>query len=202
MTINGLDISSDTTGHAHAIAAWFQDQGVDPTDAAIGIYLRSDRCSKAMIDGIHAVGMRVWSIWEKGYPTSSSYFTASQGTADGLAAAAFAASVGQPSGTWIEATLDYDSTPGDIAGCNLEYAIAFRAAIGSYGYHMAAYGNWELLNHLQQIGEISKTHLALSPGFEQHADGVQLASIVQLATVPVCGFDCDTNFIRDFGACW
>jgi len=36
-----------------------------------------------MIAELHAAGLKVWSIYEKGYPTSDAYFAAAKGTSDG-----------------------------------------------------------------------------------------------------------------------
>ena len=197
--MTGLDVATDTTGHAHELAAWFKAQGVD---GAIGIYLRPDRCSKAMVDGLHAVRAKVWSIWEAGHPTSSKYFTAAQGMQDGLAAGSFAHAIGQPQGTWILSTFDYDSSDADIRGCNLVYAGAFRTAISNFGYHMGAYGNGALLQFLTDRGLISKSHLSESAGFNGYQDFLRKASIVQMHEATVCGFDVDVNLIRDEEVCW
>jgi hypothetical protein len=85
--VKALDTSSETIGQAKKIAA--------AGCGAVGVYLRLDRCSAAMLAELHNGGLQVWSIYEKGYPTSDDYFSAYQGSIDGHAAAAFAQSMGQ-----------------------------------------------------------------------------------------------------------
>src|SRR5947199_7182887 len=98
--MKAIDSSAKTTGQADnlAVAGY----------GAVGVYLRSDRCTSAMIAELHNAGLKVWSVYEKGYPTSDGYFSASKGTSDGNAAATFAESMGQPKETQIYAAVDYD----------------------------------------------------------------------------------------------
>ena len=80
--MKAIDSSAKTTGQANDL--------VTAGYGAVGVYLRSDRCSTAMIAELHNAGLQVWSIYEKGRPTSDAYFSAAKGTSDGTAAATFA----------------------------------------------------------------------------------------------------------------
>src|SRR5260370_33116140 len=103
--MKAIDSSAKTTGQGGNLAA--------AGYAAVGVYLRSDRCTAGMIAELHTAGLQVWSVYEKGYPTSDVYFSAPKGTSDGTAAATFAKSMGQPKGTQIYATVDYDPDDSD-----------------------------------------------------------------------------------------
>src|SRR5215467_1482723 len=124
--MKAIDSSSKTTGQAKKLAA--------AGYGAVGVYLRPDRCTAAMLAELHNVGLKVWSIYEKGYPTSDAYFSAAKGNSDGIAAATFAKSVGQPKGTQIYATVDYDPDDSDASGPTITgpisaYMKAFQSAI-------------------------------------------------------------------------
>jgi hypothetical protein len=100
--MKAIDSSAKTTGQGGNLAGGGY--------GAVGVYLRSGRCTAAMIAELHTAGLQVWSVYEKGYSTSDVYFSAAKGTSDGTAAATFAKSMGQPKGTQIYATVDYDPT--------------------------------------------------------------------------------------------
>jgi hypothetical protein len=95
---------------------------------------------------IKAAGMQIFSIYETN-PTSASYFSAAKGAADAADAVNLAKSVGQPEGTAIYFTVDYDAQAGDLANI-LSYFKAIRANLGNY--KIGAYGSFTVLNYLQQ----------------------------------------------------
>ncbi len=125
MAVRAFDTADTTLGKAHDILA------------AVGIYLRPDRKSLAEVQALHSVGLKLFSIWEKGEPSSASYFTADQGRADGEAARAYAAELGDPAGSTISPAIDYDSNPNEV----MAYIATFHDAIKEYGYHWLPYGN-------------------------------------------------------------
>jgi hypothetical protein len=132
--VQAIDSSSKTTGQAAAISA----AGYE----AVGIYLRSDRCSQGMLQELHNQGLKVWSVWEKGYPTTDGYFTAAKGTADGTAAAAFASLMQQPQGTQIFAAVDYDASITAVNGPITGYMTAFKVAVMAAGYVTSVGVRW------------------------------------------------------------
>lgn len=183
MNLKGIDTANVTINHAHTLYS----DGV----RAVGVYLRQDRAPLAMVQGLHSVGIKIWSIWEKGDPTKSSYFTAIQGSADGYAAATYAAKIGQPTGTPIFATFDYDSSPSEI----LAYAKTFQAAVKSYGYLMGAYGNGITLSALLNKGISHYTYLSQSKSFGGYASFEPKADIVQGVGVVLDGLSCDLDTV-------
>ena len=169
--MKAIDSSAKTTGQADNLAA--------AGYGAVGVYLRSDRCTAAMIAELHSAGLQVWSIYEKGYPTSDAYFSAAKGTSDGAAAATFAKSMGQPKGTQIYATVDYDPDDSNPNGPMK----AFQSAIKPAGYLASVYGSGRTCRILIANGLAKTGWLAQSTGFAEYNVFKPKAGIVQLPRI-------------------
>ena len=188
--IPALDVASDTAGHAHELLA----KGIK----AVGFYARTDRASKAMLDGLHSVGIKLFTIWEAGNPTHSEYFTDDRGTYDGKHAVAFAQVMGQPEGTPIFAAIDYDSDPADVAA----YVEAIHTEVRAAGYLLGLYGNGLTLGHFQDAGYSHYGYLSQSKGFQGYEDYLPRAAIVQGKETLLCGFDVDLDTVMDPAVLW
>jgi hypothetical protein len=178
--MKAIDSSSKTTGQANKLAA----DGV----GAVGVYLRADRCSVAMLAELHGVGIKVWSVYEKGYPTSDRYFSAEKGNTDGTAAAKFATSIAQPKGSQIYAAVDYDPDDSDPTGPTIngrisDYMSAFKAAIAPAGYVASVYGSGRTCRILISKGLAKTGWLTQSTGFAEYKKYKPLAGIVQLPRI-------------------
>jgi hypothetical protein len=191
--MKAIDSSSKTTGKAKAIAA--------AGYGAVGVYLRPDRCTAAMIAELHGAGLKVWCVYEKGRPTSDAYFSAARGTTDGNAAAAFAKSMGQPKGGQIYAAVDYDPDDSDPSGPTINgrisaYMKAFQAAIKPAGYVPSVYGSGRTCRILMANGLAKTGWLTQSTGFAEYKKFKPIAGIVQL---PAINSDWDGDDIPDPG---
>jgi len=173
--MKALDTSVKTTGQAKQIAA----AGYQ----AVGVYLRPDRCTAAMLAELHSAGIKIWSVYEKGFPTSDAYFTAAQGTKDGTAAAAFATSVGQPKGGQIYAAVDYDPSLAAVNGGITAYMKAFQAAIKPAGYVSSVYASGRACRILIAAGLAKTGWLTQSTGFAEYKTFKPHAGIVQLPRI-------------------
>lgn len=179
--MKAIDTSDMTTGLAQTI--------VDAGYQAVGVYLRPDRCSAAMVAELRAAGLKIWSLYEKGHPTSDGFFSAKQGTIDGHAAASFATqTLVQPQGTQIYACVDYDPDHNDengptIRGVIADYMRAFGAAIAANGYVASVYGSGRTCRILTEIGLAQSGWLCVSSSFAEHADYRPHAAIVQSKVV-------------------
>lgn len=178
--MKALDSSSKTTGMAQKIVA----MGI----GAVGVYLRPDRCTAGMLAELHTAGIKVWSIYEKGFPTSDDYFSSNQGAADGKAAATFAGTMGQPKGTQIYATVDYDADGGKPSGPTIngpisDYMRAFQAAVGAKGYTTGIYGSGRTCRILIANGLAVTGWLTQSTGFAEYNAYKGKAGIVQLPRI-------------------
>jgi hypothetical protein len=96
------------------------------------------------VNAIKAAGLKIFSIFEKA-ATKVAYFTAAQGKADALEAIKFAKSLGQPDGTAIYFTVDYDAQQRDFSTI-LTYFMAVKANLK--GYKVGAYGSYSVLTYL------------------------------------------------------
>jgi hypothetical protein len=178
--MKAIDSSVKTTGQASKLAA----AGV----GAVGVYLRSDRCSAAMLAELHEAGLKVFSIYEKGFPISDAYFSAAKGTSDGTAAAAFAKSMGQPKDSQIYPAVDYDPDDSNSSGPTIngrisDYMKAFQAAINPAGYVASVYGSGRTCRILLAKGLAKTGWLAQSTGFAEYKIFKPKAGILQLAPI-------------------
>lgn len=91
------------------------------------------------------------SIWEKGSPTSVSYFSSSRGTSDAKQAILGATSIGQPSSTPIYFAVDYDASESDINGNIDDYITAIIAEFNRQNnpYKVGLYGSGAVLEHFR-----------------------------------------------------
>lgn len=119
---------------------------------AAGRYLGDAGSWKAMSPAeaniILKAGLSIFSIWETN-PTNPAYFSAQQGQNDAVAASRYARSVGQPQGTPIYFTVDYDAGTGDL-GPITAYFRAIKAA--QTGYAVGAYGSFRIIEELGRSG--------------------------------------------------
>jgi|SRR5579875_31595 len=143
MTLNVIDTPKKITA---AIAAELKQNGV----THVGRYLagREPWLWKGLtIDEaktILASGLNLFSIFEKG-PTEVSYFTSAQAQKDAKDAMDWAKAVGQPNGTAIYFTVDYDAQSKDFPSI-LAYFKALKSSLN--GYKIGAYGKYDVLNML------------------------------------------------------
>ena len=94
-------------------------------------------------------GLYIYSIWERGSPTSASYFTAARGTSDASGAIAGAKSLDQPSDTPIYFAVDFDANSANITGPILNYLRAIKDVFvaQNYPYKLGLYGPGALLEY-------------------------------------------------------
>ena len=192
--MHGFDTANSTVNHAHDLAA----KGY----GAAGLYLSPTRTTKEQVDGLHSVDIKVFSIWEKGNPTSDGYFSAEKGKQDGEAAAAYAKVLGMPSGKPIFACFDYDTSSSAINGVCRDYQEAFRTAVMAEGYLAACYGSGLLCSTYVSAGISHYGFLAQSRGFAGFNDYKSSAAIVQGPSQTILGLDCDLDFIQDESVLW
>lgn len=192
--MKAFDTLNITTGHANEIAALGYQ--------AVGVYLRADRTTPEEIQGLKSVGIKIFSIWEKGFPTAGKYFTAAQGAKDAAAALAFAAKIKQPSGTQIFACVDFDADWATDGAAISTYFDAFHHVIRAGGYLASVYGSGVVCAHIVGAGFAHSGFLAQSTGWAGFNDYKSKAAIVQGSTATVLHFDVDYDTIVDTSVCW
>lgn len=104
-------------------------------------------------DIITGGGLYIVSIWESGSPTSDSYFSTSKGKSDAQNAINGAKSIGQPTGTPIYFTIDYNAQSAAINGVINDYLTAIDNVFKAQGspYKLGLYGSGLVLNSFQHL---------------------------------------------------
>jgi Domain of unknown function (DUF1906) len=159
---------------------------------AVGLYGRADRSPFDLVQGILKAGLKIWTIQEHGNPTQASYFSEDQAKADAEAFLSWASMVGQPKGTGVFPTADYDSNPNDI----LPYARVFHDIIKAEGFLMGIYANGVTCKALKDAGLAHWDWLTQSTGFEGYEMWKPHTSIIQEPSGTVLGLDVDFNVIQ------
>jgi len=142
--------------------------------------------------------LEIVAVYEDG-PTSASYFSAARGTADANGAMQQAAAIGQPDGSAIYFTVDYDAAAGDISGVITAYFQAVRAAIGDK-FAVGVYGSGATCTAILGAKLADFAWLAQSTGWTGFTDFSDW-SIKQGPEKSVCGLNSDLDDAHgDFGS--
>ena len=195
--INGVDSSSACST---AAIACLQNSGI----VFVGRYysrttqIPGKKLSAGEAQLLSAAGISIVAVYEDG-PTSYSYFSAARGIADANGALQQAAAVGQPQGSAIYFTVDYDATTSDIAGNIAEYFKAVAATIGEQ-YEVGVYGSGAVCAAMTSAGFANLAWLAQSTGWSGYLQFTTWA-IKQGPEQSVCGLNSDTDVAQgDFGS--
>ena len=135
-------------------------------------------------------GLSIVAVYEDG-PTSYSYFSADRGTADANGAMQQAEAVGQPQGTAIYFTVDYDAAQSEIEGNIAAYFEAINEAFGDT-YLVGVYGSGSTCSYILGETLASYAWLAQSTGWGGYSDFTNW-SIKQGPEQSVCGLNSDTD---------
>ncbi|HWW62719.1 MAG TPA: glycoside hydrolase domain-containing protein [Thermoanaerobaculia bacterium] len=143
-------------------------------------------------------GLLLVAVYEDG-PTSYSYFSGSRGTADAEGAMQQAEAVGQPSGSAIYFTVDYDAAEDEITGNISAYFSAIAAALRPT-YRVGVYGSGSVCSAILEAGSADLAWLAQSTGWSGYSQFTGWA-IKQGPEQSVCGLNSDTDDAHgEFGA--
>jgi hypothetical protein len=103
------------------------------------------RLTREEADALLQAGVRIVSFWKNSRYEGLSHYTHQAGLADGAAACQQADALGQPRGTPIYFTVDYDAAPEEIQRHILPYFSGVREAISRFSsytpYRMGVYGS-------------------------------------------------------------
>ena len=148
------------------------------------------------VKAFHAQSIRVVSVWEDGYPTQPSYFTATQGARDGADAAAKAKAAGQPLDSIIFLAADYDARLSEVE----DYFRAAQKAVKAAGFYaIGVYGNGEVCEGLKKLGIVSATWLAQSLKWRGFVQWAPHADIIQGGEYQWRGIGVDSNSATALG---
>jgi Rv2525c-like, glycoside hydrolase-like domain len=195
----GLDTNSDCTTIAKAI--------LSEGKSFVGRYYANSgkkRLSLPEAKVLGSIGLRIVALWEDKSPTNSAYFSYTKGVDDSTSAYHDALLLGQPKGSAIYFTIDFDPSQEQIAGAINDYFKGIEAGFrtASYGdsdYKVGVYGSGATCAWLTARGLASYSWLAMS----QKWRGADYPgwTIKQLLSGPIAGLDVDADVTRsgDFG---
>jgi hypothetical protein len=139
---------------------------------------------------ISDAGLQLVAVFENN-STSLPYFTVARGTKDAAEALSMAASVGQPHGTAIYFTVDYDASSQDIAGAITSYMQAVKTGIAGK-YTIGIYGSGAVCAAMVKAGLAELTWLSQSMGFNGSSTFSNW-NIKQGMPLTICGLNADPD---------
>ena len=146
---------------------------------------------------LHDAGLKIVSIWETN-PTQASYFTVEQARLDALHALEEAAWMGQPPGSAIYFTVDYDAQEADMDAI-IAYFSMIRSMV-SGRYLVGAYGGIRTLESLKGSRGAPNLYwqtLAWSGG--QRFDGAALYQGLMDQSIDGLGIDVNDVLVENPG---
>jgi Domain of unknown function (DUF1906) len=191
--ISGVDLSTNCSGQV----ACLKQAG----NSFVARYYASPNSRKILtIDearAISAADLDIVAVWEDGSPTSSSYFSYSEGVDDGTSAYNMAGKIGQGAGTPIYFAVDYDATDDDISGSINDYFRGVKGGFNTIGggspiHSIGVYGSGAVCSWMLARSVASYTWLAQSTGWRGYND-FKSWNIKQHQETSVCSLDVDTD---------
>ncbi|QJC52698.1 DUF1906 domain-containing protein [Paenibacillus albicereus] len=194
----------DTAVNCHSLAKAIREAGYE----FVGRYYNRNRPQKNLTReeaaALSTEGLYIVAVWENGFPTSASYFSAEAGRRDGADAAAYARkAIGQPGGTPIYFTVDYDASDADLNGPVRDYIRGVIESVQAEGaeaarkggkpYAVGIYGSGLTCGRIRaEHPQVAYAWLAESRGWRGH-EAFAGWSLRQLQSTTVCGISVDTN---------
>lgn len=141
MSVKAIDCATKLNS---TMATGLKQAGVLYVGRYLGDPYRWKTLEPAEVSALKSAGLKIISIWETA-PTKGSYFSVDQGEKDAREAFKWARAVGQPEGTAIYFTVDYDAQKADFD----EIKAYFRAVAETLsGYKVGAYGSYDVIETL------------------------------------------------------
>lgn len=160
--------------------------------------IEGKKLTQAEAQLISSNDLEIVAVYEDG-PTSYSYFSAARGTADANGALQQAAAIGQPEGSAIYFTVDYDAQPSEIAANITAYFQAINAAINQK-YEVGVYGSGATCQAIIDANLATFAWLAQSTGWSGYTD-FSAWNIKQGPEKSVCNLNSDLDDGHgDFGS--
>jgi hypothetical protein len=118
------------------------------------------RLTRAEANAIFREEMRIVAVYEDG-PTNARYFSRARGLRDGASAFGFAQEIGQPDGSAIYFTVDYDARANTTNGPITEYFEGVKEGLassgaGAAGYEIGVYGSGRVCSRIKEQKQLAK----------------------------------------------
>lgn len=200
MSNKGLDTAQDLSAHGQQLV----DGGFTYVCRYTFSVAHSSKDKLTHSEAVHLSRMGIYlvNVFEND-PTKPEYFSYSKGVSDGTAAFDYAFGVlGQPKGTPIYFTVDYDATEHDLQTHIIPYFKGLRTP--KYGYLLGVYGSGLVCRRLLEEGLVSFTWLAQSTGWAEYREYEQSGkwNLRQLWSTSWHGIDVDTDISNGNGGGW
>ena len=206
---NGISTDLDVTNSA----ACLKQAGIDFVFRyySTTTTLSQKRLTLSEADAIIAAGLMIGIVYEDG-PTLASYFTNARGVQDATNAFNTAISLGQPSGSAIYFTVDYDASADEISGPILDYfngvnqGLQSASAGGAVTFAIGVYGSGDVCAFIKGQSGIAKySWLSESTGFSGSAAYSAWDVDQAVPTADICAFTAnpptyeENQALDDFG---
>jgi len=163
---------------------------------AVGRYIFNASAFKKLLTAAEAkhlssLGLKLFTIWEDGSPTTPAYFTTARAKADYEAAYLHVKMLGMPSDATVYFAVDADLSPDDVKA----YFDCIEASCCDDGYPfgIGAYASGTVLQFLADRGVINHGMLSESRGWSGFDAYKGSADILQVETKPFVGSDGKQN---------
>ncbi|SFG10936.1 glycoside hydrolase domain-containing protein [Sporolactobacillus nakayamae] len=141
MSVKAIDCATKLNS---TMATGLKQAGVLYVGRYLGDPSRWKTLEPAEVSTLKSAGLKIISIWETA-PTKRSYFSVEQGKEDAREAFKWARAVGQPEGTAIYFTVDYDAQKANFD----EIKAYFKAVAETRSeYKIGAYGSYDVIETL------------------------------------------------------
>src|SRR5205807_572104 len=176
-------------------------------------YSRTTKQSEKRLTPVEAAAilaekLRIVAVYEDG-PTNAAYFSRKRGRQDGISAFDSAQKIGQPGGSAIYFTVDYDAEADTVEGQITEYFEGVKEGLaGETRYEIGVYGSGRVCNRIKEERGLAKySWLAESTGWAGSRDYATSNIKQSIASSGLCGLpggvegDYENNETSgDFGA--
>ena len=184
--------------------AAFKEAGV----LAVGLYYFKasqfkDLLTHEVAKKISSAGLKIFSVYENGFPTQVSYFTHDKANMDAHTAAVRSADAQQPSGTPIYFAVDYDAELADLPAITTYFTEVRRVFdVLENGHTLGVYSSGRVCKHLLGEGLVTHTWLCQSTGFADFTSFKPQANIVQQMPKILLGQDVDPDVLQHDPGTW
>jgi LysM repeat protein len=145
------------------------------------------------VSAIRASGLNLVSIYEAG-ANKATYFSRDQGVSDANKANQLAKSIGQPGGTAIYFTVDFDAQTKDFANI-LNYFQGLKDTLQSY--KIGCYGKFAIINLIKSKGLADYFWQTYAWSSGQHASGLHLMQYKNDVSQYGLGFNVDLDQVEN-----
>jgi hypothetical protein len=150
---------------------------------------------------LSGLGLHIVTISESGSPTDAGYFYMQKGIEVAAAILARVQAIGQPTGTPIYFSVDFDASGSDLIGPITNYFSGVRTVLDGH-YLTGVYGSGFVCQQLKSAGLVHFTWLAESTGWRDSA-GYEGWNICQnLESVGISGLSADSDVSKGDGGGW